>query len=288
MLAVEHFCFKDRSAINDFTCICCLGVFFKPMIDPCGHTYCQPCILLLAKSGDINCPCSRKIFKADQLKANLSLEKMLGVFELKCVHYDAGCKWSGLYKDFEHHLYSDCINKLFNCPNAGCSAGNMDRQDFQEHAYKCDYFVSTCEHCQKLIARKDAKEHKDYSCQEIIVPCKFCKKKMARKLQQKHMKVCEEGLFPCAFFEHHCWTYDQKRDFYRIYYPKESNIRSHLFYIQGKIRRNSRKLVEFLEALIKNNQSALHCIQNEICYFFLYGPMDDPVGRRGAMIAMSY
>jgi hypothetical protein len=288
MLSNDQSCFVDKRLASEFTCVCCMGVLFKPMIDPCGHSFCQSCILTLAQNETVSCPFSRKKFTSDQLKNNLTLESFMGVLGLKCFHHDLGCNWSGVYKDYEQHMYNDCVNKLVNCPNAGCSVKNLDREEYQAHSSKCEFSVSPCEHCQLFITRKDSEFHLKHQCQEVKLPCEFCKTQMSRKFIKLHKQVCIDGLFPCTFFEHGCWTHNNKREFYRKYYQDIGCVTSHLRYTKEKLMSNDSKIKKFLEALIGKNSSALRLIQNDIFWFFVVGPMDDPVARRYGMMASCY
>jgi len=288
MLAIDSSCFKDQSIVTDFTCVLCMTVFFKPMLDPCGHTYCQGCVLSLAKDDQITCPCSRSVFKAEQLRANTCVERIIGGFELRCIHFEAGCEWRGYYKNFEKHLFGDCVNKLFNCPNVGCLAQNFDKVEYQEHSLKCEYFTFACEHCHVFLTRKELKKHTSVDCQEIKVSCKFCKTQMARKMIKAHEKVCNDALFACPFYEHGCWTEAKMREFYPEYYQDIKTTTDHLFHIKSEVSRTRNRFIEFLEAVIKNCPWKLEAIKTSLTYYFFYGSMDDPVGRRQAMIAMSY
>lgn len=62
---------------ENFQCLCCQDVTFKPVTTSCGHNICKSCLKRAFKSEWTQCPSCRKDLKNEELNVNLELESAL-------------------------------------------------------------------------------------------------------------------------------------------------------------------------------------------------------------------
>ena len=81
----------------------------KPMMDGCGHQYCEKCLKNLLDS-NMNCKVSEKpILKPQKFVENLLASKLISNLKIKCLNFESGCEWKGVLKELNNHLLEDCI-----------------------------------------------------------------------------------------------------------------------------------------------------------------------------------
>jgi hypothetical protein len=89
------------------TCIICFGVLKDPIIDSCGHTFCDYCLLAWLKKNTI-CPMTKSSMQSTSCK-NISLRNLLTNNQSKCKFLENGCNWSGNIKHLNKYHLEKCI-----------------------------------------------------------------------------------------------------------------------------------------------------------------------------------
>ena len=98
---------KD-SLSNDLKCPICLDLFFNPIIDSCGHTFCSDCLKKHLKNNTI-CPISKFEISNINLIKNLSIKNFIDNLSLKCEN----CKKDYIFSKKEDHLIECELYKQF-------------------------------------------------------------------------------------------------------------------------------------------------------------------------------
>nr|XP_046258732.1 E3 ubiquitin/ISG15 ligase TRIM25 isoform X2 [Scatophagus argus] len=69
---------------DELTCSICLSTFDCPVTTPCGHNFCQDCLLATWKDSDYSCPQCRTLFTTKpELKKNTVLSTVVEAFNVK-------------------------------------------------------------------------------------------------------------------------------------------------------------------------------------------------------------
>ncbi|KAK1733175.1 hypothetical protein QTG54_016152 [Skeletonema marinoi] len=93
---------------DDFICSICLTVPVDPLITPCDHMFCKPCIRQALTHNNL-CPIDRRACTVGQLKRleGLSFRVWSGI-QVKCGGQESGCAWRGSIADYAVHT-QNCI-----------------------------------------------------------------------------------------------------------------------------------------------------------------------------------
>ena len=86
IVKLANFTPEAQSLISDYVCTICDGVYTKPVMDPCGHVFCQNCIENHLKDNPL-CPYPPHNDIANQKLSNASfIEQILGKQQLNCLY----------------------------------------------------------------------------------------------------------------------------------------------------------------------------------------------------------
>ena len=131
--------------------------------------------------------------------------------ETECTHRQIDCQYcqlSGEYHLIEGQHKEECPKLPMPCPNE-CDAGNIPREDMEDHRQKCPLEVVECEYCtvgcHDIVVRKDMHIHEREKIEEhlLITKCELIDMKtkhkskiddLESKLQQNHTKIKEMEL----------------------------------------------------------------------------------------------
>ncbi|KAK1733191.1 hypothetical protein QTG54_016168 [Skeletonema marinoi] len=93
---------------DDLVCSICLTVPADPLITPCDHVFCKPCIRQALNVRNV-CPIDRRPCTVGQLKRleGLSLRVWSGI-QVKCGGHESGCAWRGSIADYATHVENNC------------------------------------------------------------------------------------------------------------------------------------------------------------------------------------
>lgn len=121
---------------RNLLCGICAGVFKKPLVTRCGHTYCEECLeewLSAACQGDKTCPeCRREVSRCSAAPV-LALRGVIEELSVECENSANGCTMILKLGDLENHL-KNCGYTLVEC----CSCDGMVLQsEVSEHQSKC-------------------------------------------------------------------------------------------------------------------------------------------------------
>jgi len=130
------------STVLDFVCPICLGEVphFNHYVETeCGHFFCKEHKPTL----NSNCPiCRETVSKFIESKKTMRDIKNLN---LKCDHYEYGCKWKGCRSDLEQHL-NKCLYVPIQCKWKKCET-LLPRSSIKKHESECEWRIVACEYC---------------------------------------------------------------------------------------------------------------------------------------------
>ncbi|EGG19084.1 kin17-like protein [Cavenderia fasciculata] len=94
--------FVDKVSIH-FICPIGKGVIEDPIVTPCGHTFCNPCLQNWLNTRR-QCPTDRLPVTHKQLIPNYLVLNILADLIVKCDHHAQGCQWVGKWSTLSCHL----------------------------------------------------------------------------------------------------------------------------------------------------------------------------------------
>lgn len=121
---------------RNLLCGICAGVFKKPLVTQCGHTYCEECLehwLSAASHGDKTCPECRREVSLCGTAPVLALRGVIDGLSVECENSANGCTMVLKLGDLENHL-KNCGYTLVEC--CGCD-GMILQSEVCEHQGKC-------------------------------------------------------------------------------------------------------------------------------------------------------
>ena len=121
---------------RNLLCGICAGVFKKPFVTHCGHTYCEECLIYWLSGAcheKKTCPkCPREVSLCDTAPV-LALRGMIEGLSVECENFANGCTMVLKLGDLENHLVN-CGYALVEC--SGCD-GMILQSKFRKHQSKC-------------------------------------------------------------------------------------------------------------------------------------------------------
>lgn len=99
--------FESTESASAFHCSICLDVAFESVTTPCGHLFCERC-LLRALHERRCCPMDRKPVSHHDIEQNLFVRRLIRQQRVHCVHESVGCRWSGTLSQLEQQHLNDC------------------------------------------------------------------------------------------------------------------------------------------------------------------------------------
>ena len=113
---ISDFCPESREYAETFECVFCKIVSKDNLILYCSHCICENCI---SKGIQFEkCPVDNEdiVKKITAFNTNEIAKALLDNLKIRCIFHKNGCRWSGLFKDFEDkHLpkcdYKDKLNE---------------------------------------------------------------------------------------------------------------------------------------------------------------------------------
>lgn len=192
-LALELF--EENSAeLKDYTCIICTGVYFNPIITPCGHITCDECLRVFYASYQ-NCPFCRQSILLSNCYSIPFINQILSKKKLRCPNQP--CEWKDRLINYVSHLNNDCQHRMVSCQNKGCSKVMLSK-DVQSHSTQCDYRIVVCSSCSSKVTFKKLVDHISQVCPKSLVKCpNQCNKEIYRMNLSKHNFECENIEVDC-------------------------------------------------------------------------------------------
>ena len=150
-------CLPENIFINSinssFKCSIGNGIFNKPVVDECGHTYCQFCFekwLKIKKT----CPQTNTSLIQQAVYPNLVVKECLDSLPVYCFLKAKGCEWNGVLEQLRDHIEKDCSEVRLWCPHAECNI-YVSRNLMMAHMESCNYRLLKCEFCNEFVIQKD-------------------------------------------------------------------------------------------------------------------------------------
>ena len=82
--------FINQKSINDYICPLCKGVYYQPILDQCGDTFCSKCYDVIINEFKI-CPINKKPINGKGIPIPL-IDGIISKKEIYCKNKDKGCK----------------------------------------------------------------------------------------------------------------------------------------------------------------------------------------------------
>lgn len=189
--------FKDESkeTIRNYLCPHCQYVLFNPVVDECGHLYCEECLKnIKICTLDPSHTYQQPVKMTYVLQVNKLINERIAYCKYKSKH----CYWEGPYMEIVEHIKNACRKHLVNCSNKECSE-KIAREDKDMHEEVCRFRMEKCEFCSKLIAFQTIKFHGSI-CPERHVLCEQgCGELIRRREVESHLLECSMTPVPCTY-----------------------------------------------------------------------------------------
>eukprot|EP00456_Euglypha_rotunda_P025063 TRINITY_DN20357_c0_g1_i3.p1 TRINITY_DN20357_c0_g1~~TRINITY_DN20357_c0_g1_i3.p1 ORF type:complete len:240 (+),score=18.39 TRINITY_DN20357_c0_g1_i3:105-824(+) len=189
----------------ELICPICECVIKDAVETPCGHLFCNACILLCLQKQK-NCPIDRKDLSEGDIHRSIRVDRVVGQQQVHCALQEDGCGWVGQFSDMEAHSAKKCEYAQVNCEHKGCEE-KARRKDIAEHETKlCGFRPFECPDCKEKLILKQAEEHKPV-CTAAPVQCSNdCKTLgLLRSTIENHLaKECLARPVPCPYLISGC------------------------------------------------------------------------------------
>lgn len=201
-LTVSQFLPNSQVYLKNFICPICKGVFFNPIFDECGHTFClscyQACHNLYGK-----CPITKKNISAPPIPV-LLISKILDKQLLYCINKEKGCKWKGALSLLNEHLQKDCLQEEIECPNEECKA-RIIRGMKDVHLSQCQNKNIECAYCKMKIKFNEIEKHLS-ECVKLKIECpQKCGELIEKENVDHHISnSCKMTPINCPFIKYGC------------------------------------------------------------------------------------
>ncbi|RVE76372.1 hypothetical protein OJAV_G00009630 [Oryzias javanicus] len=229
---------KDASPLSgledELTCSICLSPFDCPVTIPCGHNFCQDCLLATWEDCTFSCPQCRTIFPIrPELKKNTVLSSVVEAFKLKSSTKAEEPSKAEETKPEEQHvvLCDTCRQTEASKTCLTCMASYCEehlRPHRENPIFRVHQLVEPIGNLMEHICPDHSKLMELYCMNHERLICSFC-------LQQAHRG--------CSFS-----SPEEQRSL------KESDLKSKLELLDGKITKNETVLsqVEIMQVKLKD------------------------------------
>lgn len=206
-LEIEQF--EDKLIIQDYICPLCTGVYNNPVVDGCGHVFCQKCIDL-SMTKTIYCPISYRDLGKDSFHQIPFISSIISKHIINCKNK---CGWKKALSFYQAHLDEDCPNVLQKCKFENCKEFFL-RSEKTQHEANCEFRLIMCDHCKNYFAFVELDKHLATSCPNVKIAClQDCSLEIERCQMEDHIKqLCENTLVQCVFSEFGCSENFKRKD----------------------------------------------------------------------------
>lgn len=219
-----------ESDINRWTCAICLGILRRPQLtnngdarmnrEPCGHSFCQDCIIKHLEGHSQTCPTCRAPLAKSQLVFLANVEREIANAKVKCKHANDikgnseeshGCVWEGVFgkqgMTIAKHLTLECPFEILQCPYDRCST-RLPHPELSDHVGTCAYRSGICAFCSKALQLVDLPIHQTQECLLFPYDCPLgCTRpgtteitQICRETSNQHFnKECPNTIQLCRF-----------------------------------------------------------------------------------------
>lgn len=196
-LDIEDFLPENRTLVLDYLCPLCKGIYYKPVVDPCGSIYCRKCIEQCLEKTK-TCP-SGKAFGPQALITIDFITNVLDKLELFCKNKISGCEWKGRLASLDEHIEKECDYQCVKCTNEGCKT-ILRKSSLENHLGHCDFKKEKCEHCELYFTRVSLPAHLA-ECPKMKIDCtQSCGIVLERSLIDRHISNdCRKSVINCSY-----------------------------------------------------------------------------------------
>jgi len=204
VLDKEQFLPESQTIIKEFICSLCLGVYYNPVTDPCGHVFCNHCLSTYFKYNKTNCPTTGKPYLINDISklsqpAPSYFTQIIGKQKLRCIKKD--CEWVNDLSKLYDHIRNECIYVIIKCPykENGCKFSST-RSEVKSHETSCNFRIYECELCKEKGFYFQRDEHKS-NCKKEKIECpQKCSVDLERDDVDNHiLNYCENTTVNCEF-----------------------------------------------------------------------------------------
>jgi hypothetical protein len=262
--------FDNPKAIKNFVCPIKFGILRDPVVDKCGHTYCDECIKSWVEANQKEtCPLTGLNMDKTQLAPNLIVRSLLEEMSIKCIHFKKGCEWKGDLSKLLSHIRSDCHEVRVKCAHGLCRKF-IQRKKYQAHLDACEFKPTECKLCKKIFPNNEMEFHLE-GCEFLMVHCdQDCGGSIARCKLEAHKKVeCPNTTIPCHFSTLGCSAKIKKRD--EQTHVKDSYF-EHILLLKDKLEKTSfenqilKVENQALQATVKSLSTEIQDLKEEFKY----------------------
>lgn len=192
--ALSQFLPNSHDYLKNFICPICNGVFFNPIFDECGHTFCLSCYETFHNLYG-KCPVTKKNISAQPIPV-LLISKILDKQILYCINKEKGCKWEGALSLLNEHLQKDCLQEEIECPNKECKL-KIRRCMIDAHLSQCHNNFVECSYCKTKIKINEMKKHLS-ECKKINECLQKCGEMSEKENEEFHPINCPFIKYGCT------------------------------------------------------------------------------------------
>lgn len=203
-LSLSDFIPECHIVIADYKCPLCEGITNNPVVDSCGHFYCEECYTIYTKTSAI-CPVDNqtelRFEKSNKIPiVSVILEKQT----VLCKNRVRDCGWKGKLQELNKHLNDQCLKQFVPCLNKECK-NEICRESLQEHMKQCEYRMEKCNDCKDSLPFNQLKDHNEV-CPKANITCpQECGESILREELKKHIgDKCLFTVVPCPFEDLGC------------------------------------------------------------------------------------
>lgn len=234
--------------ISGYSCPLCEGILNDAVIDKCGHSYCNECIVELIKN-EKKCPFSKLNINKNEIIKNTIVNSTIEKQTITCLNKEIGCKWKGKVNQRKEHLKKDCEFEYADCKyECGFSS---ERKVINGHEKECDQRKVNCKYCTFEILFSLIDEHYNTDCSLYPTTCK-CGDEVLKVDFKKHVEnECKLENVECPFITIGCEYNDQRQMMKK---HLDLNLTSHLQSIISSFEtinitvKSQNKVIEELQA----------------------------------------
>ncbi|XP_047221427.1 E3 ubiquitin/ISG15 ligase TRIM25 isoform X2 [Girardinichthys multiradiatus] len=236
MAEAEETEFSLMSLEDELTCSICLSTFDCPVTIPCGHNFCQDCLLATWK-GSYSCPQCRTLFATKpELKKNTVLSTVVETFRVKASKSEGG-------------------------------AASKPEKKKKKDVVRCDTCMEadathTCLTCMASFCEEHLRPHREnpiFRLHQLTLPVGD----LMERICTDHHKLMELFCIPhqrpictlCLQQVHKGCSFmspEEQRS------KKESDLRDQLVFLDGKLSKNEAVLSQMRTTQNKLKESAIH------------------------------
>lgn len=229
-VSLDLFDHESRIIVSDYICFICGNVYLNPVIDECGHIFCNECITQYLAANYNRCPINTNTLIKSVSNFDF-VSKILEKQSLKCIYSQVGCEWSGKFLNLFRHLRKSCHFFMITCPHKGCKEMKT-KEEMKLHKNECSQRIVRCDYCGEKVISASLSNHED-QCDLFAFNCDCGATLLRKELKQHYLISCPLEEVECAYSSAGCIFKIQRKDLEKHYANEQAN-HSLLFFSKFK------------------------------------------------------